>query len=146
MDGLKVIGPILATALQITIRFAAGRNIEKKNYIELFTEIPMNIIFLSTSFMLIHLFSHETTDKSVLVLFVICLIISFIIMLIYRKCKDILDAKETRNQIWLFTFLLLLNYSSSLTCIYKASLKFGEKTEQTNIENSSTTKTNQGCK
>lgn len=145
MDDLKFIGPILATALQITIRFTTGRSIEKKNYLELFTEIPMNIIFLSTSFMLIHLFTHDTTDKSVLVLFVICLIVSLIVTLIYRKCKDIMDAKETKSKILLFCFLILLNYAGSLICIYKASLKFGNKTEP-KIEQSSTVKTKEECK
>lgn len=145
MDDLKFIGPILATALQITIRFTTGRSIEKKNYLELFTEIPMNIIFLSTSFMLIYLFTHDTTDKSVLFLFVICVIVSLIITLIYRKCKDIMDAKETKSKILLFCFLILLNYAGSLICIYKASLKFGNKTEP-QIEKSSTVKTKEECK
>lgn len=145
MDDLKFIGPILATALQITIRFTTGRSIEKKNYLELFTEIPMNIIFLSTSFMLIHLFTHDTTDKSVLVLFVICLIVSLLVTLIYRKCKDIMDAKETKSKILLFCFLILLNYAGSLICIYEASLKFGNKTEP-KIEQSSTVKTKEECK
>lgn len=145
MDDLKFIGPILATALQITIRFTTGRSIEKKNYLELFTEIPMNIIFLSTSFMLIHLFTHDTTDKSVLVLFVICLIVSLIVTLIYRKCKDIMDAKETKSKILLFCVLILLNYAGSLICIYEASLKFGNKTEP-KIEQSSTVKTKEECK
>ncbi len=145
MDDFKFIGPILATALQITIRFTTGRSIEKRNYLELFTEIPMNIIFLSTSFMLIHLFSHDTTDKSVLVLFVICLIVSLIVTLIYRKCKDIMDAKETKSKILLFCFLILLNYAGSLICIYKASLKFGNKTEPI-IEQCSTVKTKVECK
>lgn len=145
MDDLKFIGPILATALQITIRFTTGRSIEKKNYLELFTEIPMNIIFLSTSFMLIHLFTHDTTDKSVLVLFVICLIVSLIVTLIYRKCKDIMDAKETKSKILLFCFLILLNYAGSLICIYEASLKFGNKMEP-KIEQSSTVKTKEECK
>ena len=144
MDDLKFIGPILATALQITIRFTTGRSIEKKNYLELFTEIPMNIIFLSTSFMLIHLFTHDTTDKSVLILFVICLIVSLIVTLIYRKCKDIMDAKETKSKILLFCFLILLNYAGSLICIYEASLKFGNKTEP-KIEQSSTVKTKEEC-
>lgn len=145
MDDFKIIGPILATLLQITIRFSTGRNIEKKNYLELFTEIPLNIIFLSTSFMLIHLFTHETIDKSVLTLFVICLIVSFIVTLIYRKCKDIMDAKETKSKILHFCILILVNYAVSLICIYEASLKFGNKAEP-KTEQSSTVKTKEECK
>lgn len=134
MDDIKIIGPMLATALQITVRFVAGRRVEKKNYLELFTEIPMNIVFLATSFLLIHLFTHDMTDKNALILFIISLIASMIVMLIYRECKDILDADETKKRILAYCLLILLSYGASLYCIYEASLKFGEKQNEVKTE------------
>jgi hypothetical protein len=121
MENIKIIGPILAVALQVSIRFVTGRKVGNENFLELFIEIPMNIVFLSITFLLINLFSLEAIDHGVLILFVISIISSFIVILIYRECKNIIDIKETKKKILFFLLLILVNYIISLTSIFYAS-------------------------
>lgn len=137
MEHIKIIGPLLILALQTTIKFVVGKRVEQKNYLELFVEMPMSIVFMSISFSLVYLLNHETTKINAVILFVSCIIAALIVVSIYRHCKDLVDINETKKKIKFFIFLMLMNYLISISCTYFASIQLIEESKQVKVENPS---------
>jgi hypothetical protein len=123
MTNLKIIVPLLVLALQVIMKFVVGRRIERKNYLELICELPTNIIFLSISFSLVYIFLHESIKQESVITFMLFVILSLIVVTIFRECKLLSDATRTKSKTALLVFLIILNYPISLACLYFASEK-----------------------
>ena len=123
MTNLKIIVPLLVLALQVIMKFVVGRRIERKNYLELICELPTNIIFLSISFSLVYIFLHETIKQESVIAFMLFVILSLIVVTIFRECKLLSDATRTKAKTALLVILIILNYPISLACLYFASEK-----------------------
>jgi hypothetical protein len=118
MMNLKVIVPVLVIALKIVMKLFVGRRTEPKNYFELLCELPTDIIFLSFSFSLAYFFLDEVTMKETASISIGIVILSIVIVAIFRECRFISEGKITSWKVTLLLFLIALNYFLSLSCLY----------------------------
>lgn len=121
MLGIKVIIPLLALILQIVMKFVVGREVEKKSFPDLICELPTNFIFLSISLSLVYIFLHELITPLSVVIAFIFIIFSLIVVTIFRRCKNLSDAKRIKNQTLELVLLVFLNYAIALSCFYVIS-------------------------
>ena len=129
MVNTKIIVPLLILVLQVIMKLVIGRRIEGKNYLELIYELPTNFIFLSISFSLIYIFLLETISQESIVIFVVLIIISMVIVYIFRECKHLADSTKTTLKTVILIILILINFIVSLKCLYVASEKLMEKSK-----------------
>lgn len=103
------------------MKFVVDRRIERKNYLELICELPTNIIFLSISFSLVSIFMNDIIKKEDVFSFIVFVIVSLIVVTIFKECKYLIDASKTKKGIITLVILIFLNYPISLGCLYFAS-------------------------
>ena len=115
---IKIIAPLLLLGLQVSLKFLVGRQIEKRHYLELICELPTNVIFLSSSFSLVLLFINNPIENMTVIYFIAILIISIIVVFIFRITKNILDLTMTVKNILWATILILFNYLVSISILY----------------------------
>lgn len=146
MANLKIIVPLLVLALQVILKFVVGRRIERRNYLELVCELPTNIIFLSISFSLVYIFQNETIKIDAVITFMVFVIVSLIVVTIFRECKQLSDATRTKTKTAVLVLLILINYPLSLECLYRASDQLMKKKNTTQTEQLPKTKKIDRCK
>jgi hypothetical protein len=116
----KILAPVFATFLQLIVKFFVGRKVDTSNWLELLIELPMTLIFLSTSLSLVFMFQQDDKERHVLVLFLVSLFLAFGVVYVWRRCKTFIDATMTKRVKAYLGLLLLLNYSVSAFCLYSA--------------------------
>lgn len=146
MPTLKILVPLLVLTLQVIMKFVVGRRIERRNYLELLCELPTNIIFLSISFSLVYIFLNETIKQESVIAFMLFVVLSLIVVTIFRECKHLSDATRTKGKTALLVLLILVNYPISLGCLYFASEQLLKEKPAVKQEQTQEIKKTEKCK
>ncbi len=117
------------------------RNVEAPIAIKAMCELPVDMIFLSISFLIAYIISTETKQSQGLLYWIVYLIIAVGVVFFWRR--SILIYEKGKNKSWLF--LLAINLFVTITCLMISinllqDLKQQNDVEEPNkIENNGTT-------
>lgn len=121
MTNLRVEVPLLIMILQIMMKLVIHRRASIKCSLDLIYELPTNFIFLSISFSIVFIFLKEPIKPESVILFIKLLILSIIVVAIFRECKYLADSSLNRTKIFFLILLILINFLISVHAIFKAS-------------------------
>lgn len=132
MEHLEIILPITLFFLAFVLKLSIDRSIEVPNIIQAICELPVDMIFLSISFLIAYTISKPTDPSEGLFFTIAFIVIAVLTVILWRKS---LKLFERRNN-WLI-LLLLINISISTFSIFqsmsilfkKEEVKSANKTE-----------------
>lgn len=144
---LKIVLPVLILTLKVIMKLVVGRKMEFKNFLELLSELPSDIIFLAVSFAGVYVFLHDPIEPLSIIVFVSAIVVSLLVIAICRESRTISDSTISVNRAIFLSLIIALNSAISITCLFVASgqLQQGkciiapekiENTEKTNADSS----------
>ena len=146
MDNAKVTLPALVLLLKIVVKLFVGRRAEGKNFLELLYELPTDIIFLALSFSFAYFFLDQVTKKETMIFSIFIVIISVCVVVIFRECKILYDAKRTWQKVTLLIFFLIINYGISVLTLLYTSDNLVSVNSKANNEKNIEIKNTKECK
>lgn len=131
MDHLDIVLPIILLFLAFILKLSIDRSIEVPNLIQAICELPVDMEFLSISFLIAFTIGKDTdTGKGLFFCFVyIC--IAVIVVILWRKC---LKLFEKGNKLWILLLCINIAFSSfslfqSMNVLLKKDVTSNVKTE-----------------
>jgi hypothetical protein len=146
MKNAKVTLPALVLLLKIVVKLFAGRRAEGKNFLELLYELPTDIIFLALSFSFAYFFLDQVTKKETMIVSLFIVIISVCVVVIFRECKILDDAKRTWQKVTLLIVFLIINYGVSVFTLLYTSDNLVSINSKANNEKNIEIKNTKECK
>jgi hypothetical protein len=115
MEHLEIILPITLLFLAFVLKLSIDRSIEVPNIIQAICELPVDMIFLSISFLIAYTISKPTDPSEGLFFTIAFIVIAVLTVILWRKS---LKLFERRNNWWIL--LLLINISISTFSIFQS--------------------------
>lgn len=129
MEHLEIILPITLLFLAFVLKLSIDRSIEVPNIIQAICELPVDMIFLSISFLIAYTISKQTDPSEGLFFTIAFIVIAVLTVILWRKSLRLFEKK---NNWWIL--LLLINMSISTFSIFQSMSILLEK-EQEKTEN-----------
>jgi len=104
MEHLEIILPITILVLAFILKLAIDRNVEVPNLIQAICELPVDMIFLSISFLIAFTISKPKDPSEGLFYTISFIVLAVVIVILWRKS---LMLFETKNHLWIL--LLIIN-------------------------------------
>ncbi|WP_420553277.1 hypothetical protein [Tenacibaculum aiptasiae] len=104
MEHLDIILPLVLLVLAFFLKLSIDRTIKAPNVIQAICELPVDMIFLSLSFLIAFTISNTSGTSKGLFFTLGFIVIAIIIVIIWRKSIKLYDSK---NKLWVL--LLCLN-------------------------------------
>lgn len=115
MEHLEIILPITLLFLAFVLKLSIDRSIEVPNIIQAICELPVDMIFLSISFLIAYTISKPTDPSEGLFFTIAFIVFAVLTVILWRKS---LKLFERRNNWWIL--LLLINISISTFSIFQS--------------------------
>jgi hypothetical protein len=115
MEHLEIILPITLLFLAFVLKLSIDRSIEVPNIIQAICELPVDMIFLSISFLIAYTISKPTNPSEGLFFTIAFIVIAVLTVILWRQS---LKLFERRNNWWIL--LLLINISISTFSIFQS--------------------------
>ena len=115
MEHLEIILPITLLFLAFVLKLSIDRSIEVPNIIQAICELPVDMIFLSISFLIAYTISKPTDPSEGLFFTIAFIVIAVLTVILWRKS---LKLFERRNNWWIL--ILLINISISTFSIFQS--------------------------
>lgn len=115
MDHLEIILPITLLVLAFVLKLSIDRSIKVPNLIQSICELPVDMIFLSLSFLIAFTISNNTETSKGLLFTLAFIVLAVIIVIIWRKSLKLYDLK---NKFWIL--LLCLNLALSTLALFQS--------------------------
>ena len=93
--------PIILLLLAFVLKQVIDRSSSLSDLIDGLLEFPVEIIFLATSLIVGYIISPLGNDRKGIVWFILYIIASVFIIILWRRAKKCFDAKATWNAFWL---------------------------------------------
>ena len=128
MEHLEIILPITLLVLAFGLKLAIDRSVEVPTIIQALCELPVDMIFLSISFLIAFTISKPTDPSEGLFFTIAFIVIAILVVIIWRKSLKLFEIK---NGFWVL--LLCLNLTLSIFCLIQSTniLLLNENTETT---------------
>ncbi|MDN5217273.1 hypothetical protein QQ020_34690 [Fulvivirgaceae bacterium BMA12] len=115
MKHLEIILPLTILVLAFVLKLAIDRNVEVPNLIQAMCELPVDIIFLSISFLIAFTISKPKDPSEGLFYTIAFIVLAVVIVILWRKS---LKLFETKNRLWIL--LLFINMSISVFSLHQS--------------------------
>lgn len=116
MEHLEIILPITLLVLAFGLKLAIDRSVEVPTIIQALCELPVDIIFLSISFLIAFTISKPADPSEGLFFTIAFIVIAILVVIIWRKSLKLFEIK---NGFWLL--LLCLNLAISIFCLIQST-------------------------
>jgi hypothetical protein len=113
MEKLELILPIALLFLSFLLKLMVDRSVEKPTAIKAFCELPVDMIFLSISFLIAYILADDKKQTQGLLIWIIYLILAIGIVFVWRRCVLYYDKGDTKS--WLT--LLFMNLFVTIACL-----------------------------
>lgn len=134
MEHLELILPVALLFLSFLLKLMIDRSVKAPIAIKAICELPVDMIFLSISFLIAFIISGGENRNDGLLYWIIYLILSIGIVFLWRRSISIYEKGE--NKSWLV--LLSVNLFVTLICLIisiNLLINVGEKAKTTKAEN-----------
>lgn len=137
MNHLDIVLPITLLFLAFILKLSIDRSIEVPNLIQAICELPVDMEFLSISFLIAFTIGKDAdTGKGLFFCFVF-IFIAVVVVILWRKC---LTLFEKGNKLWILLLCLNIALSSfslfqSMNILLKKDLPAIEKKENNSKKN-----------
>jgi hypothetical protein len=141
MDHLEIILPLTLLVLAFVLKLSIDRTIKAPNLIQAICELPVDMIFLSLSFLIAFTLSDNTDTSKGLFYTLAFIVLATIIVILWRKSLKLYDLK---NNFWIL--LLCLNLALSTLALFQSMdvlLNTKKITQTENTESNNTINNNQ---
>jgi hypothetical protein len=135
MEHLDIILPIVLLVLAFFLKLSIDRTIKAPNVIQAICELPVDIVFLSLSFLIAFTISNKTETSKGLFFTLGFIVVSVIIVIIWRKSLKLYDLK---NKFWIL--LLCVNLIISIFSLFQSMDVLLNQTESDSLEKTETIK------
>jgi drug/metabolite transporter (DMT)-like permease len=108
MEHLEIILPITLLVLAFGLKLAIDRNVEVPTLIQALCELPVDMIFLSISFLIAFTISKPADPSEGLFFTIAFIVVAVLVVILWRKSLKLFDKK---NKFWIL--LLCLNLAIS---------------------------------
>lgn len=115
MEHLEIILPITLLFLAFVLKLSIDRSIEAPNIIQSICELPVDMIFLSISFLIAYTISKPTDPSEGLFFTIAFIVLAVLTVVLWRKSLKLFERK---NNWWIL--LLLLNMTISTFSIFQS--------------------------
>lgn len=115
MEHLEIILPITLLFLAFVLKLSIDRSIEVPNIIQAICELPVDMIFLSISFLIAYTIAKPTDPNEGLFFTIAFIVIAVLTVVLWRKSLKLFERK---NHWWIL--LLLLNMTISTFSIFQS--------------------------
>ncbi len=132
MEHLEIILPLTLLVLAFVLKLAIDRNIEVPNLIQAICELPVDMIFLSISFLIAFTISEPKDPSAGLFYTIAFIVLAVVVVILWRKS---LKLFENKSNYWVL--LLCLNMAISIFSLIQSMdilLNSEEKAQIENIE------------
>ncbi|WP_407477769.1 hypothetical protein [Elizabethkingia anophelis] len=130
MNHLEIILPIVILLLAFILKLSIDRSVDVPNLIQALCELPVDIIFLSVSFLVASIITKSPNSNDGLFFCFVFIVMAAIVVIIWRKS---LKLYERGKALWVF--LLLLNMLISTGTIFQSINVLLNKTSNKEITN-----------
>lgn len=113
MNYLDIILPVALLLLSFLLKLLIDRSIDLPIAVRAICELPVDMIFLSISFLVALLISHNIDKAIGLLYLIVYLIISIVIIVLWRRTTLIYDGG--RSNYWILT--LMINIFITVCCL-----------------------------
>jgi hypothetical protein len=120
MNNLETILPIAILLLAFLLKLAIDRNVEAPTLIKAIYELPVDIVFLSLSFLAAHTISVTTIKNDGLFGCFVITIISVLNVILWRRSIRLFEA----SKIGLSILLTAINYFTTVYILYYVIINF----------------------
>lgn len=103
MEHLEIILPITILVLAFILKLAIDRNVEVPHIIQALCELPVDMIFLSISFLIAFTISKPKDQSEGLFLTLAFIVMAVIVVILWRKS---LKTFEDKKRIWIVLFCI----------------------------------------
>ena len=125
MEHLEIILPITLLFLAFVLKLSIDRSIEVPNIIQAICELPVDMIFLSISFLIAYTISKPTDPSNGLFFTLAFIVIAVLTVILWRKSLKLFERK---NNWWIL--LLLINMAISTLSIFQSMNILLEKEQE----------------
>lgn len=125
MEHLEIILPITLLFLAFVLKLSIDRSIEVPNIIQAICELPVDMIFLSISFLIAYTISKPTDPSNGLFFTLAFIVIAVLTVILWRKSLKLFERK---NNWWIL--LLLINMAISTLSIFQSMYILLEKEQE----------------
>lgn len=130
MNHLEIILPIVILLLAFILKLSIDRSVDIPNLIQALCELPVDIIFLSVSFLVASIITKSPNSNDGLFFCFVFIVTAAIVVIIWRKSLKLYERGKT-----LWVFLLLLNMLISTGTIFQSINVLLNKTSNKEITN-----------
>lgn len=130
MNHLEIILPIVILLLAFILKLSIDRSVDIPNLIQALCELPVDIIFLSVSFLVASIITKSPNSNDGLFFCFVFIVMAAIVVIIWRKSLKLYERGKT-----LWVFLLLLNMLISTGTIFQSINVLLNKTSNKEITN-----------
>ena len=130
MEHLEIILPLTLLVLAFSLKLSIDRNIEVPNLIQAICELPVDMIFLSISFLIAFTISKPTDPSEGLFLTISFIVVAVPVVILWRRSLKLFERK---NDFWIL--LLCLNMAISIFSLIQSMDVLLNTEDQTQIEN-----------
>ncbi|WP_347923673.1 hypothetical protein [Pontimicrobium sp. SW4] len=116
MEHLEIILPLTLLVLAFGLKLSIDRNIEVPNIIQALCELPVDVIFLSISFLIAFTISKPADPSEGLFLTIAFIVVSVLVVILWRKS---LKLYERKNNFWVL--LLCINMAISIFALMQST-------------------------
>jgi hypothetical protein len=120
MENIELILPIAILLLAFLLKLAIDRSVDAPILIKAIYELPVDIVFLSLSFLAAHTISLTTSKNDALFYCFVITIISIINVIIWRRAIKLYEGKFIGWSV----FLTAINYFTTIFILYKVVENF----------------------
>lgn len=121
MEHLEIILPITILVLAFILKLAIDRNVEVPNLIQAICELPVDMIFLSISFLIAFTISKPKDPSEGLFYTIAFIVLAVVVVILWRKCLKLFEIK---NRLWILllcvnTFISVLSLLQSVDVLLR---------------------------
>lgn len=127
---LDIILPVTVLLLAFVLKLAIDRTVKTPNLIQALCELPVDIVFLSLSFLIAYTISIDSNVNTGLLYTLTFILLSPIIVILWRKT---LTLYEMKNKFWVL--LLFLNLTLSIFSLFQSMSVLLNDEDKNPIEN-----------
>ncbi len=115
MEHLEIVLPITILLLAFILKLAIDRNVEVPNLIQAICELPVDMIFLSISFLIAFTISKPNDPSEGLFYTISFIVCAVIVVILWRKSIKLFEIKK---HLWVY--LLCINMLISVLALFQS--------------------------
>ncbi len=115
MNQLEIVLPILLLLLAFILKLSIDRSIDVPNLIQAICELPVDMEFLSISFLIAYTIAKDADTSKGLFFCIFFILIAVVVVILWRKC---LKQFTKGNKLWIL--LLCINIALSSLSLFQS--------------------------